>query len=202
MQLLSLTSGLPVYLPYDTAHAPFGDPFNDVTITSSTTAVVSVPGYVPTVSDQVLFTTNSGGTLAAGISANFVYYVVAPVSGNTFAIASTKGGSVIATTTSTSTSGQVTVHLLSGQTDGTVQPFKTGDTVVALNLGAATVTLQGAPDTYELAPGSIYPIAKTPPGGPSAYSTIASIASGTAKLVVLGYDWVNASGGGLILLQN
>lgn len=204
MQLFNLTASLPVYLPYDHAHVPFGDPFNDVTITSSTTAAVTVPGYVPTVNDAVMFSVNSGGTIASGISSNFVYYVLAILSSSTgaFSLASSKGGSAIATTTSNSTSGAVTIHLLSNQVDGSLQPFKSGAQVVAINLGTTNVTLQGAADKNELAPGSIYPAGANPPGGPSTYSTIATVNSGTAALVSLSYDWINASGGNLILLQN
>jgi hypothetical protein len=201
MQLLNLTSSLPVYLPYDYAHVPFGDPFNDVTITSSTTAVVTVPGYEATAGDIVLFTTGVGISMPTGLTANTKYYVVSP-STDTFAVSATKGGSAIATTGGAITaSGQVVVHLLSNQVDGVTQPFKTGATVLALSL-SGTVTLQGAADTYELAPGSIYPIGKTPPGGPAAYATIATLASGVPQLVTLNYDWINASGGALILLQN
>ncbi len=218
MQVFTLTSGLPVYLPYDTAVVPFGDPFNDVTITSSTTAVVTVPGYQPKAGDIVGFTATSGNTIASGISgftlpgysssgsaggASGLYFVLAAgLSGNSFEISATKGGSAVATTTSNSVSGQVVIHLLSMQTDGTLRPFKPGASVVALNIGATNVTLQGASDTNELAPGQIYPSGKNPPGGPGTYSTLATVNSGTAAIVVLQADWINASGGSLILLQN
>lgn len=202
MQLLALANGLPVYLPYDYAHVPFGDPFNDVTITSNaTSAVVTVPGYAPTNGDLVMFTSSAGNTLAAGLSTNFVYYVIS-ASSDTFHVASTKGGTQIGTTTSNGVSGQVVVHLLSNQVDGTIAPFKSGNTVLAVNLGTATVTLQGASDANELAPGSVYPAGKTPPGGPGTYSTIASVAGSSMALVVLNYDWINASGGALYLVQN
>jgi hypothetical protein len=217
MQVFTLVSALPVYLPYDSAVVPFGDPFNDVTITSSTTAVVTVPGYTPVAGQIVGFTATSGNTIASGIngyapagysssgaggSASGLYYIVAPISGNTFAVSATKGGSAVATTTSNSASGQVVIHLLSLQVDGTLRPFKPGATVVAMNIGATNVTLQGASDVNELGPGQVYPSGKNPPGGPGVYSTLATVNSGTAALVVLQADWINASGGSLILLQN
>ena len=196
MQVLTLTSAVPVYLPYDVAPIPFGDPFNDVTITSSTTAVVTVTGYAATSGDQVMFSVIGSNSLASGLTAGTNYFVISP-SGNTFSISATKGGSAVATTTSNSAVNQVVVHLVSNQVDGTVQPFKSGDSVVVLNLGSGTATLQGAPDLAAPTPGSYLA-----PQGPGTYTQIASIASGAAVVAVLSNDWIKASGGGLVLLQN
>jgi hypothetical protein len=196
MQVLTLTSAVPVYLPYDVAPIPFGDPFNDVTITSSTTAVVTVTGYAATSGDQVMFSVIGSNSLASGITAGTNYFVISP-SGNTFSISSTKGGSAVATTTSNSAVNQVVVHLVSNQVDGTVQPFKPGASVVVLNLGSGTATLQGAPDAAAPTPGNY-----AAPQGPGTYTQIASIASGAAVVAVLNADWIKASGGGLVLLQN
>lgn len=218
MQTYTLTSSLPVYLPYDMAVVPFGDPFNDVTITSSTTGIITVPGYVPNVNDAVGFTATSGNTVASGITpyaginvaatsftgvAAGLYYVKAVTAATgAFSIAATKGGAAIATTTSNSASGQVVIHLLSLQVDGTKCPFKSGGSVVVQNQTTTDATLQGAADANELAPGSVYPSGKNPPGGPGVYTQIVSVPSGKSVLAVLGADWILASGSSLVLLQN
>ena len=221
MQVYNLTAGLPVYLPYDQAVVPFGDPFQDVTITSSTTAVISVPGYVPSGNDIVGFTATSGNTLASGIStfvlagqgtqtdngtviaasASGLYYVIASsISGNSFSISATKGGSAVATTTSNSAAGQVTIHLLSMQKDGALLPFKPGASVVVMNISGTNATLQTASDTGQAAAGTnTYNQA---PLGAGSFTTVATVNSGTAQLVTLNNDWVRASGSGLVLLQN
>lgn len=199
MQVLSLVSGttpLPIYLPADIAPVPFGDPLSDVTITSSTTAIVSVPGYDnPQANDAVAFSVVSGNTLASGLTVGAVYYVVAPISGYTFAVSATKGGAAIATTTSTTAGKPATVHLLSKQVYGPNLPFKPGSTAVALNVQTSAQTLQGASDVNS---------GFGNPGGPGSFSTIATVAGGSAQLVTLSADWiqVSATAGGLILLQN
>lgn len=196
MQLLNLTSGVPVYLPYDIAPIPFGDPFNDVTITAAAPGVVSVPGYVATAGDQVMFSTIGANTLASPLVPGTAYFVVSPA-GNSFSVAATKGGAAITTTTANAAVNQVVVHLVSNQIDGPLCPFKTGGTAIALNLTAGTVTLQGAPDVAPPTVGNY-----SPPQGPGTYVQLASLATLTAAVVQLSYDWIKASAGGLILLQN
>lgn len=200
MQILNVpsgTPGLPIYLPADTAVVPFGDPLSDVTITSSTTAVVNAPGYNnPKVNDLVSFSVAAGGTLAAGLTAGTLYYVNAIVStaAATFSISTTKGGSAVATTTTGS--GVQTLHLLNMQKYGTTSPFKSGATALALNMSAAAATLQGAPDTNTSGQSGN-------PTGPGSMSVIATVASGTGAMVQLNYDWIQSTGSGtLILLQN
>lgn len=216
MQVFTLTSALPVYLPYDTAVVPFGDPFNDVTITSSTTGVVTVPGYVPVANDIVGFTATSGNTIASGITgftptgysasgsaggASGLYFVVgSSIAGNSFSVSATKGGAAVATTTSNSASGQVVIHLLSLQKDGTLMPFKAGASVVVMNLSGTSATLQTAPDSGQAQPGTNTYVQA--PAGPGTFVTQATVASGTAQVVVLNNDWVRASGSNLVLIQN
>jgi hypothetical protein len=205
MQILNLASGLPVYLPYDIAHVPFGDPFNDVTITSSHGLLAgNVPGYAYNANDLVMFSVNSGNTIAGNVSANFVYYVVASADGaNIFNIAVTKSGAPVGwTTTSNYPSGQVVAHLISNQVDGTVAPFKSGASCVALNLGSNPVWLVSAADTYGGTPGVVPALGQTPPGGPGAFSVVAALAAGAAALVTLNNDWIKASNGAIVLLQN
>lgn len=194
MQVLALTT-LPIYLPADIAPVPFGDPLSDVTITSSTTAIVTVPGYdAPVANDAVSFSVVSGSTLASGITVGAVYYVVAPISGDTFAISTAKGGAVVATTTSTTAGKPATIHLLSKQVYGPNLPFKPGSTAVALNLTAAAITVSGAADVNS---------GFGNPGGPGSLATIATVASGSAQILQLSTDWVVLSSGGpLVLLQN
>jgi hypothetical protein len=207
MQVLTLVSGLPVYLPYDYAHVPFGDPFNDVTITSSIVGQqVSVQGYQATSNDLVMFSVNSGSTIAANVTANYVYYVTSAATNGangTFYISLTKGGSVIASATGqNATSGQVVLHLISNQIDGTVLPFKAGASVVALNTTANPVWLLSAADTYGGTPGVVAALGSSPPGGPATFAVVASVAAGAAAVLSLNNDWVKSSNGNLILLQN
>jgi hypothetical protein len=199
MQLLNVST-LPIFLANDEAHAPFGDPFNDATITSNSAgAVITVPGYdSPTAGDLVVFTAEATYTLASGLAVGTVYYVVSP-SGDTFSVSATSGGSAIGTTTSNSTAGQVTVHLVSDQVDGVTIPFKSGNSAIALNLSGASITLQGAPDKLITGAWGTFGV----PGGPGTWSTIATIASGAAALVLLSSDWIRVtSSGTLLLLQN
>lgn len=196
MQILTV-GALPIYLPADIAVVPFGDPLSDVTITSSTTAVVAAAGYDnPLVNDIVTFSVASGGTLAAGLTAGTLYYVNAIVStaAATFSISTTKGGAAVATTTTGT--GVQTLHLLSMQKYGTVDPFKSGATAVAMNISAAAVTLKGANDTNTSGQSGN-------PTGPGTFNVIATVASGAGQLVQLNFDWIEVTGSGtLILLQN
>ncbi len=52
MQILNVTN-LPIYLPYDKAPVPFGDPIEGITCTSAAPGVITAPGYVPTLNDAV-----------------------------------------------------------------------------------------------------------------------------------------------------
>lgn len=198
MQLLNLLANLPVYLVYDEAPIPFGDPFTGATATSSTAAIVwTVVGYEATAGDRVSFSTTSasGQFLDTALSVGVIYYVVSP-STDTFEVSATKGGSAIAAVSSTAS--QATVHLVSNQVDGTVMPFKPGYTVVALNLSTYSVGLYGAPDSSAPTPGNY-----TAPGGPGTFALIATISAGTAALVQLNNDWIKASStAGLTLIQN
>lgn len=201
MQLLNLVSGLPVYLPYDKAPVPFGDPWNDVTVTSASPGSFTIPGYQPTVNDAVAFTTNSGGTMTSGLTSGTTYYVkTVTTATGAFTIASTKGGTAIITSgqAGNTAAGQITAHLLSNQVDGTVLPFKPNNSAVVFNLTGTNATLLGGPDTNGSLPGSYVQA----PAGATVWSTIATVNSGTAQLVTLGYDWILASSSGLVLLQN
>ncbi len=201
MQLMNLTSGLPVYLPYDKAPVPFGDPFNDVTITSASPGSVTIPGYQPTVNDAIAFTTNSGGTMTSGLSNGVTYYVAAVTTATgAFTVASTKGGTAIITSgqAGPTAAGQITAHLLSQEVDGALIPFKPNNSVVAMNLTGTNATLYGGNDTNGSTPGNYVQA----PAGATTWNVIATVNSGTAKLVTLGYDWVLASASGLVLLQN
>lgn len=198
MQLMNLTAGLPVYLPYDKAPVPFGDPFNDVTITSASPGSVVIAGYQPTVNDAIAFTANGANTVASGIAAGTTYFVAAVTTATgAFTVATGKGGSAVNTTTS-NTIGQVTAHLLSQETDGALIPFKPNNSVVALNLTGTNATLYGGNDNNGSVPGSYVQA----PAGVTVWSVIATVNSGTAKLVTLGNDWILASASGLVLMQN
>lgn len=197
MQILNVAQ-LPIYLPYDKAAVPFGDPFSDISVTSSTTGIITAPGYdAPAAGDAFQLSASpsgaTAGVLPGGTAVATTYYVIAPISGDTFAFSATKGGSAVATT-STGT-GLLTLHLVSGETDGVVIPFKPGYSAIALNLGATNLTLQGASDTNTTTYGD--------PQGPGSWNTIATVNSGTASLVQLSYDWIRStSSGTLVLLQN
>ena len=201
MRVLTL-SNLAVYLPADIAQVPFGDPLSDFAITLASPGVASVPGYVPNNGDAITLTIPvGGGTLPAALSVNTVYYVVnASASAGTFNLSATKGGAAI--NTATASTGIVTAHLISQQKYGTQTPFKPGATVVVVNLTGGSLVLQGAADTN-----SGFSSAGVPnygnPQGPGAFSTLATIAAGSAQEVVLNADWIRVStAANLILLQN
>ena len=191
MRQLSVTQ-YPIYLPADYAQLPFGDPLSDITVTSASPGVVTSPGYNPTNGDAVGFSFAAGGSIPTGLTAGTVYYVV-NAANDTFQVSATKGGAAINTS---STGASLTLHLLSNQRYGTRCPFKTGATVVAMNLGGSTVTLQSAPDASAGVPYGN-------PTGPGAYTTIAAVPAGTAVDLVLNNDWISLTGAGtLVLLQN
>lgn len=194
MQVLSVTN-LPIYLPYDTAPVPFGDPFSDATITLASPGVVSVPGYVPVNNQAIVFSIPvGGGTLPAAIVAGTVYFIVGAVPATgAFNVAATKGGAAI--NTATASTGIVTAHLVSAEIDGPVCPFKTGATVVVMNLTGGSLTLQGAPDLNVTQYGN--------PQGPGAFVTLAVVPATSAALAQLSQDWIRVSTAAtLVLLQN
>jgi hypothetical protein len=149
MQLLTV-SNLPIYLPYDTAAVPFGDPLEGVTCTSASPGVITAPGYVPKNGDAVQLSFLAGGSMPTGLTAYTTYYVVA-ASSDTFEVSATKGGSAINTS---STGASLVLHLISQQVDGVTLPFKPGNTV--LLQGTAGLILQGANDSGVQAPGQGY----------------------------------------------
>lgn len=191
MQVFTLNN-LPIYLPGDTAEVPFGDPISGITCTSASPGVITSVGYIPKLNDAVQLSFQSGGSIPTGLLVGTTYYVVAPVN-NTFSVALTKGGAAINTS---STGSLLTLHLISQQTYGTVLPFKSGDSVVVLNLTGGSLVLQGAPD---LNAAGVY----GNPGGPGAFVTLATVLTLSAQVVVLQADWIRVStAANLILLQN
>lgn len=203
MQLLNVTK-FPIYLPYDKAPVPFGDPLSDATMTATTLStlqtpsVFTVPGYTPNANDRVGLSVLTTQTLDTAFPVGTAFYVVSQAN-NTFSLSTAKNGNPLYTytTSSINTSGALTVHLLSNQVDGALIPFKTGYSVVAFNLSTATIYLNGAADLNVTTYGN--------PQGPGAYSLMTSIASGAAAIVPLNYDWIvttSAGPGTLPLVQN
>lgn len=193
MQLLNVTN-LPIYLPGDVAHVPFGDPLGGATATSAAPGVFTVPGYdAPAAGDQVSFTfTLPGGSIPTGINPAQVYFVVSP-SGATFSVSATKGGSAITTTT---TGANLIAHLLSGQVDGVTLPFKPNNTVLVENNTGASLTLQ---TTNDLNTAGGYPL------GPNSanWATLATVPATGQVLAVLNNDWIRVSTAAtLALIQN
>lgn len=200
MQLLNI-SKLPIYLPYDTAPVPFGDPFSGATVTSAAPGVFTVKGYTPTQNAAVQLSVSGGAILDTAFAAGVSYYVTSiSATAGTFSLSTAKNGTGQSTvTTMLQAGGSLTVHLVSNQVDGTVCPFKTGASVVAMNLGTATVFLQGAPDLNTTTYGN--------PTGPGAAVQLVAggIAPGNAAIVTLSQDWLlttSAGPGTLVLLQN
>jgi hypothetical protein len=208
----------PIYLPYDKAPVPFGDPLA-ASWTAATPSIFTVTGYIPTVNDAVslsiagtsgFLSSLSGLTTVSG-QLNNTYYVSAVSATNTFTLGTQKGTvtSISMITTGMQLGGQDFVHLLSNQVDGTTIPFKSGATVLAMNGGTqqllgttafGSVTLMGAPDLNTTLATGTYGA----PLGPSTFAVIATIGFGTPKLVQLSYDWIVASGSTstLVLIQN
>jgi hypothetical protein len=199
MRVLQVTN-LPIYLPFDKAPVPFGDPINGATATAAAPGVFSVPGYDnPIAGDSVAFSFMAGGSLPAPLIVGTQYFVVSPTvttSAATFSVSATKGGAAITTTT---TGSLFTTHLLSNQVDGVTLPFKPTATVVVENNTAGALSLQSAPDVNVAAPGtSIYNQA---PGGPGTFTTIVTVAAGGAAEVVLNNDWIRVSTAATLVLQ-
>lgn len=225
MQVLITTGTLagtqPIYLPYDRAPIPFGDPLV-ATLTAATPTVVTVPGYLPSNGDAVAlsvagtsgFLSSLSGLTTIAAQLNTTYYV-SSATNNTFTLstqkasAATPAGVLSMVTTLGQFGGQVFVHLLSNQVDGTLLPFKPGNTVLAMNggnaatlttIGTAAITLMGAADLSSTVATGTYGA----PLGPATYSVIATIGFGTPKLIQLSNDWIVATGSTstLILIQN
>jgi|SRR5580658_1086159 hypothetical protein len=225
MQLLITTGTVngtqPIYLPYDKAPVPFGDPLA-ATWTAATPTVVTVPGYLPTNGDAVAlsiagtsgFLSSLSGLTTISAQLNTTYYV-SSASGDTFTLstqkasAATPAGVLSMITTGMQLGGQDFVHLLSNQVDGTTLPFKPTNTVLAMNGGTAqllgtaafgAITLMGAPDLNTTLATGTYGA----PLGPGTYAVIATIGFGTPKLITISNDWIVASGSTstLILIQN
>lgn len=188
----------PIYLPYDKAPVPFGDPIEGVTATSAAPGVISTPGtYVPVVNDAVSLTFLAGGSMPTGLTYGQQYYVQSATQTAgiwTFTLSATKGGAAI---TTSSTGASLVLHLLSGEVDGVTLPFKSGGTVVVENNTAGSLTLQGAFDTGQATPGNGY----NPPSGPGSFFTLAVVGAGGAAECVLQADWIRVSTNGTLILQ-
>lgn len=195
MQALTVSLNLPIYLPYDKAPLPFGDPFSNATMTSAGPGVFTVPGYVPSLSDAIQLTVEGGATLDTAFAVGTTYYVTSQ-SGDTFSLTSTKLGTPLNThTTNLQTGGNLTVHLVSNQVDGVTQPFKSGNSVVAINTSSTTAYLNGASDSNTTSYGN--------PMGPGSYTNLATLAAGAVAVVTLNADWINVTGATkLALIQN
>ena len=205
----------PIYLPFNVAPLPFGDPISDVTLTAATPSVITVPGHNAVQNELVSFSVGGGavlGTLTSlTVSANQVYYVTS-ISGQTFSVSTVANGTPLNAFTTglqAGTASLITVHTLSGQVDGPVCPFETGATVLAMNGGnaatlttiaTAAITIMGAADKSSTTTTAAYGTVL----GPSTFSVIATIGFGTPKLINLSNDWIVATGSTstLILLQN
>lgn len=208
----------PIYLPYGLAPLPFGDPLA-ATLTAATPTVVTVPGYTATNRDAVALTvagtsgflSSLAGLTSISLQLSTTYYTCS-VSGQTFSLTTNKAAGsdypLASITTLAQSGGQVFVHLLSNQVDGTLCPFESGATVLAMNGGAVSgtgtstlpITLMGASDkNTTLATGTF-----GAPIGPNTFAVIGTIGFGAPKLLTLNYDWIVASGSTstLVLIQN
>lgn len=209
MQILNVTN-VPIYLPYDKAQLPFGDPIPGVTATAAAPGVFTFANtYTPANGDVVAFTFAVGGSLPAPLTVTpsgsntgnpgeplALYYVV-NASGQTAQLSNTKGGSAITTTT---TGSLITAHLMSGQVDGVTLPFKPSNTVVVENNTGASLVLQSAPDSGQAAAGTN---TYNAPAGPGTFATLATVPANGRVLVVLNNDWIRVSTAAtLVLVQN
>src|SRR5271166_6360203 len=157
----SITTPAAIYLPYDRAPVPFGDPII-ASCSLGTPAIFASPITLASGSAVSLSVAGTGGVLASlnGLTSiqaqmNAVYYIVGTSVATTggavepffyqFNLSTTNGGVAPATLQASITSlgqagGQVFIHALSSQTDGTIVPFKTGATVLAWNTGFVSAT--------------------------------------------------------------
>lgn len=211
MRVLNLTN-LPIYLPYDKAPVPFGDPIPGVTATAAAPGVFTAADtYTPANGDVIAFTFPTGGSLPAPLTVTptaggagpafgtpgqpYALYYVVGASGQTFNVSYTKGGAAITTTT---TGANFVVHLMSNEVDGVTLPFKAGATVVVENNTGGALHIQGATDTGVAAPGQGY----NPPAGPGAFTVFdVTIPAGGAAEVVLIADWIRVSTAATLILQ-
>ena len=217
-----------IYLPYDKAPVPFGDPLAGTVTSAQGTAgaVFTVPGYQPTNGDAVsLSVAGTSGflsTMSALVTLAFsgTTYYVCSASADTFSLSTSKTIAYPQGMISTAgqLGGQLFVHLLSNQPDGTTIPFKPNNTVLAMNGGVsavigtytatqsfAPITLFGAPDVSSILATGTYGAPLGPNGSATTgWNVIATIGFGCPKLVNLTYDWIVASGSSstLILIQN
>jgi hypothetical protein len=202
MQLLNIAK-LPIYLPYDIAEVPFGDPLSDALMTSAAPGVFTVPGYTPLLNDGVQLSVGvlSTATLDTGFVVGTTYYAVnITTAAGTFSLSTAKNGTGQPTRQAAVAGAPLTVHLMTKQVDGGLLPFKPNNTVMALNLTTATVFLQGAPDLNVT--GSY-----GNPTGPGAAVQLVpgGIPTLSAALVTLSQDWLlttSAGPGNLVLMQN
>lgn len=118
-------------------------PSATVTITIAAPAVITWTGNNLFNGDVVVFT-NSGGALPTGITSGSQYFVVG-LSGNTFNIAATKGGSAITTTGSQSgtQTAQVFTHGIGNGTTTFNVPDYQGRTLIGAGTGTKILTLPG-----------------------------------------------------------
>jgi hypothetical protein len=194
LSVLNVTN-LPIYLPYDKAQLPFGDPIEGVTCTSASPGVVTAVGYAPVNGDAVSLSYTAGGSIPTGLTVGQTYYVVS-ASGNTFSLSATKGGSAINTS---STGSNLVLHLLSAQVDGVTLPFKPGNTVVVENNSGGQLVLQGAPDAGQAQAGTN---TYNPATGPGTWVTLATVPANSVQGgVQLSYDWIRVSTSGTLSLQ-
>jgi hypothetical protein len=216
----------PIYLPYDKAPVPFGDPLA-ASLTAATPTVVTVPGYLPTNGDAVAisvagtsgFLSSLAGLSTISFQLNTTYYV-SSATNDTFTLSTVKATAAspafvyAAITTLGQFGGQPFVHLLSNQVDGPTAPFKSGATVLAMNAGTqqllgtgafGNVTILGAPDLNTVLATGTYGAPLGPNAlGTTGWNVIGTIGFGTPKLVQLNFDWIVASGSTstLVLIQN
>ena len=208
----------PIYLPYDKAPVPFGDPLG-ASLTAATPSIITVPGYVPTVNDAVSITVEGGnGILATQVGAAGIlqlstpYYVSGVSAANAFTMGTQKGTATSLASwttlgfniTTPTIALQPIAHLLSNQVDGTTIPFKPGNTVVAWNAGTAQLLGTGSFVAINLLGASDLSTVYGNPIGPGTWNVIATVGFGAPKLVTINYDWIVASNSTatLVLLQN
>ena len=208
----------PIYLPYDKAPVPFGDPLG-ASLTAATPSIITVPGYVPTVNDAVSITVEGGnGILATQVGAagilqlSTTYYVSGVSAANAFTLGTQKGTATSLASwttlgfniTTPTIALQPIAHLLSNQVDGTTIPFKPGNTVLAMNAGTAQLLGTGSFVAINLLGASDLSTVYGNPIGPGTWNVIATVGFGAPKLVTINYDWIVASNSTatLVLLQN
>ena len=208
----------PIYLPYDKAPVPFGDPLA-ATLTAATPSIITVPGYYPSVNDAVSITIEGGnGILATQVAAagtlqlSTTYYVSGVSAANAFTLGTQKGTATSLASwttlgfniTTTTIALQPIAHLLSNQVDGPTLPFKPGNTVLAMNAGTAQLLGTGSFVAINLLGASDLSTVYGNPIGPGTWNVIATVGFGAPKLVTINYDWIVASNSTatLVLLQN